>query len=87
MLSLNIPLLGFQPTPPHRGRPLEGYDLGVRVQFQPTPPHRGRREFGVYCDTDSVFQPTPPHRGRLKSLIELLVDVCISTHAPAQGAT
>ena len=78
----------FQPTPPRRGRrrPLR-HRHRYRGRFQPTPPRRGRHRNGGTVSNYYKFQPTPPRRGRRFFGGVRPAVLCISTHAPAQGAT
>ena len=55
--------------------------------FQPTLPH-GERPIGYLMPTMTTpFQPTLPHGERRRPVWILLIDLFISTHAPAWGAT
>ena len=64
---------GFNPRPPHGGRPCPGIAGWVHRRFNPRPPHGGRR--GV-MDSHYVlcrFQSTPPARGATHRIVQLAV--------------
>ena len=78
--------LQFQFTPPRGGRHVQPHDHSRRLGFQFTPPRGGR----LYADRTlhgaCEFQFTPPRGGRL-NLVKAGLEITVSIHAPAWGAT
>jgi len=77
----------FRSTPPRGGRRPKPLACLRRIGFRSTPPRGGRRSGGdVFLGVDE-FRSTPPRGGRLLREAGEPVDVVVSIHAPARGAT
>ena len=72
---------------PRAGGDVPGRRVRHQQRFQPTPPRGGRRSSRPARAPATLFQPTPPARGATWDVGRLLGLTCVSTHAPARGAT
>ena len=59
----------------------------IPTKFQPTRPHGARHGSLIWKSGRMMFQPTRPHGARQADAAKELVEVVVSTHAPAWGAT
>ena len=78
----------FLLTPLREGRPLlRHFVVTFCIVFLLTPLREGRHTAGTYPTSGFTFLLTPLREGRRPRPIFLFPRLCISTHAPAGGAT
>ena len=78
----------FLLTPLREGRPgAARYADPAGIYFYSRPCERGDYANGAVVKTAFVFLLTPLREGRQNSPFWLQFEICISTHAPARGAT
>ena len=81
-------MLLFLLTPLREGRPLlRHFVVTFCIVFLLTPLREGRHTAGTYPTSGFTFLLTPLREGRRPRPIFLFPRLCISTHAPAGGAT
>ena len=81
-------MLLFLLTPLREGRPLlRHFVVTFCIVFLLTPLREGRHTAGTYPTSGFTFLLTPLREGRRPQPIFLFPRLCISTHAPAGGAT
>ncbi len=81
------PLFRFNPRPREGGDQLLFWQEKRGTRFQSTPPRGGRLRRRCILRGCHQFQSTPPRGGRRLPVHHELVDVHVSIHAPARGAT
>ena len=78
----------FQSTPPRRGRPDGLASPLIADMFQSTPPRRGRLDTLSHLHSPYLcFNPRPRAGGDAGSRAQSWLELHVSIHAPARGAT
>ena len=80
--------INFNPRTPCGVRPQSNAETERQEQFQSTHPLRGATRWNATTTTKQcAFQSTHPMRGATDFLLDIILGVTISIHAPARGAT
>ena len=77
----------FNSRPRERGFPVHFYGNAAEYTFQFTPPREGLQDQPGFTGWKIEFQFTPPREGLQLSDGAIFVDLQISIHAPARGAS